>query len=319
MARSGSTLLARELDTLEDVAVGIEEDIPDGLVEGRKVKLNNEADLKIYVDRIFQGKKLRAWNVNKNALMEKIHSNNEFPIYYDSILKALLSLYFQDNSASHIIHKKGSYHLKIDRVRELFPDSKFIHVGRDPRGIYNSQKKARDSTTGSPMSIRILTFCFQYKHSWNMVGKHKDRDYFRLVRYEDLIDNKAGEIDNLLKYIGVKNAQYTESNDYFTRIPESQKSLHANVSRDMLVGRKDAWKHELRPYEIYILQKALKKEMREGGYAKEKLGFFKIDRKWFVVRKLMVFHVKNGLKTCFPQFYNKLKRLINSNFKHDEM
>ena len=161
MARSGSTLLARELDALKDVAVSIEEDIPDGLVKGQEVKINDEKELEQYLDHIFQDRKLGAWGISKDRLKNVLLRDYGFPLYFNSILEALLDLYFQQDAATHLIHKKGNYYRVIPQVKKLFPDSAIIYLGRDPRAIYNSQQRYRDSTTGVLMSTSILTFCFQ--------------------------------------------------------------------------------------------------------------------------------------------------------------
>jgi predicted transposase YbfD/YdcC len=309
MARSGSTLLARELDALSNVAVTIEEDIPDGIVKGHPVELHNEKEVDQYLDEIFQGEKLRSWNVQRESLKTEIFRHTNYPVHYDHVLRSLHALYFARHDSSVVVHKKGSYYRAIERVRELFADAKFIHVVRDPRAVYNSQKKSRDSFTGKPMTTKLLTFCFRYKHAMRLTRKHKGHNYFYELRYEDIIDQRNEAIARLAGFMNVEGLSEQEDTSYYSRIPDKQKALHANVREHIVSERKHAWKSELKAREIFLLQTLLKKEMREKGYTPDTISFWKLRRKGSVLGTLLIFYSKNAFKTCFPLWYNKLKRL----------
>src|SRR6056297_2311204 len=181
MARSGSTLVARELSRFEALSVGIEESLPDGIVKGEEVLLEDRDELEEWLERAWKDEKLAAWGIEQDALRNRLINNHPFPLRFREILEELLRLYFDRDLSDCVIHKKGPYYQYIDSVMAQFPDARFIHVDRDPRGIYNSQKKARRSHSGDKMAESMTTFAFQYLAAQWALCRHQKETWFHVV------------------------------------------------------------------------------------------------------------------------------------------
>ena len=309
MPRAGSTLLARELDRCEGLAVGIEESLPDGIEWGEPVKIHSLQDLEHYLNQAFRDEKIRAWGLEKRRVREKLLADHAFPLDFSHVIDALLSLYFGDPVPGCVIHKKGPYYRHIEKVRKLFPESGIIFMDRDPRAIYNSQKQALRSDSGRPMAGSLSTFVFQYIESQQIMKRYVPEDFFYVVTYEDLLANLSGEINRLLGFLGVP-AGYSAESSYERRIPLAQRHLHTNLGKGMMHGRIDAWKEELPVDEIYFLQKVLKRTLRNKGSETRLVRWRQVTDKPAVARQLIHFYFKYTVKRLAPGFYRLMKRFI---------
>lgn len=306
MARSGSTLLARELDRCSNVSVTIEENLPDGIARGAKVVLRNEGDLDAYLDQAWHDDKLVSWGVDRHTLRRELVESNRFPLFFRDILSALIRLYLQEDPSRCVIHKKGPYYLHADAVRREFPGSRMVHVDRDPRAIYNSQKRTLQSNGAGSMAEPVVTFAFQYLASCEVMARNQGETDFLVVRYEDLLDDPEGETSRVMKFLGQQPGSRGESR-YAGRIPPDQQHMHGNLDKDMMGGRRSAWKEELTPDEIIFLQKALKQTLQKKGYPLVDVSFpgFAV---WLRTHfRLAFFYLKYAAKRHMPGLYLWIK------------
>jgi hypothetical protein len=309
MPRAGSTLLARELDRCEGLAVGIEETLPDGMVWGEPVKIQSRQDLDYYLNQAFRDEKIRAWGVEKRRVRDKLLADDAFPLDFSDVLVAFLSLYFGNSVPGCVIHKKGPYYRHIEKVRKLFPESGIIFMDRDPRAIYNSQRQALRSNSGKPMAGSLSTFTFQYLESQQVIKRYLDEDFFCRVTYEDLLADPSGVIHRLLDFLGIA-ANHSADSFYESRIPSAQQHLHTNLGKGMLNGRTRAWKEELPVDDIYFLQKVLKQTLRNNGYGVRPVEWREVRDKAAMLRQLIHFYFKYTLKRLAPGFYHLIKRFV---------
>ena len=306
MARSGSTLVARELDRLEAVSVGIEESLPDGIVKGEEVLLESPEELDDYLERAWQDEKLAAWGVAPQALKKRLITNHSFPLRFREILEELLGHYFNHESGGsgeYLVHKKGPYYLHVDRVREQFPHARFIHIDRDPRGIYNSQKKARRSNSSRTMAEPLTTFAFQYLAAQHAISRYQREPYFHVVCYEDFVKDPQRKLMRIQELLGLQKLQANEHGSYFERIPGGQHHLHKNLSKEVLPERALSWKQELEASELYFIQHALGKTLRRKGYETVGVKPGSLPCKMRVWPKLIWFYLKYSVKSHFPSLY----------------
>lgn len=306
MARSGSTLLAGELDKYKAIGVTIEENIPDGLLKGEKLCINNIKELDQYLQLLYEDEKLKAWNIDRKQLRGLL-IQHEFPILLNHVIKSLHQLYFSEEPQM-IIHKKGRYYLKINEIRKLFPNARFLHIDRDPRAIYNSQKEAKDSVTGEVMCKSIVAFALGYKLAQCIIKKHNTEAYLHLVYYENILNNIETEIEAVLNFFEVHNQDRDDHSSYYQKIPESQKYLHKNVEGSLFPQRSTAWKNELENEEIFFLQSVLKKDLKDKKYAFVKIQFKDIPKKLYLIKLLWAFYSRYLFKLTFPYLYKILKR-----------
>lgn len=261
MSRSGSTFLAKELNKYKDILVGIEGEFNDGFYKPFPSIDNNES-LYNYIESTYNStfSKIKYWNIDKNKLFLYL-KEKKYPITFKNFLYGILNLYFNGIENNEIvIHKAGIYHKYIDKIRSEFGDVKFIFINRDPRSIYNSQKKTTGSESGNPFTTSIEAFVKKYKDEHHLLKKHIGKDYLYILKYEDLIKSKEHVLEKIIKFVGsegVKNDTRMEK-EYYERIPEKQKIMHLKLKEKADTSRISPWKNELTLKENYILQKYLK-------------------------------------------------------------
>ncbi|MFW6016650.1 MAG: sulfotransferase, partial [bacterium] len=245
LARSGSTLLSKKLSQFSNFGVGIEEDIEDNISKGC-FKLQNEVDLDKYLDRIFLEVKFKNWNLNKVNLRTRLIDNFKFPLTYYEVLTEIFNLYFAGETKEVYIHKKGNYYLYWREVLKTFPNSKFIFIYRDPRAIFNSQNKNKNSQN-KIMQKSIYTFAYSYKLAHKLLCRlNKRKNKLLVFKYEDLVINEDNIIKLIVDFLEVKNVIKSENNDYYRRIPQNQLHLHNNVKLEYNDNKRiNAWKSEL--------------------------------------------------------------------------
>ena len=273
LARSGSTLLASELDQYESIGVTLEENLPDGIKKGKPVKIKDSKALEDYLEEIYRDKKFQAWDIDKSRLKEAILGSYPFPLRYKDILNVIHYLYFAGNMPEMVIHKQGNYCLLIEKVRKEFPDAMILFIDRDPRAIHNSQKKSINSISEKFMNAGIVRFALTYKRMQEIIRRKGNDAFFYTINYEDLIKYPDQELKKILDFFQIRSAGKNTSKSYFSRIPGRQKHLHQNVPENYNSFGITRWKEELEDHRIAFLQTVLRRELLN-----KELEFFSMDR-----------------------------------------
>jgi Sulfotransferase family len=93
----------------------------------------------------------------------------------------------------------------VARLRSEFPRAKFIHMIRHPYAVYASHRHAaRQAQRRLHEAPRILDdLSRSYRIAERMSSGNPSADY-RVLRYEDLIDNPSAEIARLAVFLGIE-------------------------------------------------------------------------------------------------------------------
>jgi hypothetical protein len=146
LSRSGSTLLSRLLDELDEVGVTIEGAVPDGMTIPW-IEITDAPSLDRALDALFAQWKFSHWGVNRDALRERLIGSG-YPVHFRAWLTAILDCYFSARPGLKAqVYKRGAYADHLDDLHERIPNAKVIAIVRDPRGAYCSQIR-RGSTLG---------------------------------------------------------------------------------------------------------------------------------------------------------------------------
>ena len=152
-----------------------------------------------------------------------------------------------------------------------FPDSKLINLVRDPRAIYVSMLKERLSRESSWLSlktllhqfIRFVYVCYQYRAMLKVHLHHRSSADYYFLKYEDFIDDPEKQVRELCRFCAVDFTQEMLSP------PTGAGSFYgAKMQADRGFDRqaKDRWKERIPPVYRRLLERLLRKEMREFGY-----------------------------------------------------
>ncbi|MFP4027802.1 MAG: sulfotransferase family protein [Candidatus Brocadiia bacterium] len=266
--RSGSTLLSKMLDGYRDVTVSLEANLPDGIVR-EEFHASSQSNLKEEIDELYEDRKFRNWDIPKHILIKRMQQI-QFPVHFSDILPILLEegARARGQSPSVCVYKTGGYTLHIPKLRSLFPDSKILIALRDPRAVYNSQKKAIGSKTDRPMAVNPIAFTRLKRRKYRTMRLLKRKRWFKVVQYENLVCNPTEVVEKVLSFLEVPARPDTGQRCYEDAIPPSQQHLHPLIHEKPRKDRIDAWQSELSVEEIWLLDLILGDEMQRWGYEK---------------------------------------------------
>jgi hypothetical protein len=296
-ARSGSTFLASLLNSIDEVGVTIEDSIPWGI---GLIDYNFKSKDRIY-RALVNDVKFKEWNID-NSIVKKIINNNSH------ILVNILEAYFNNKKKeiNHYIYKCPIYIQCPEIIFRKFPHAKIIHIYRDPRAVYSSQKNNKISTSNKLFSTNPYTFSKVWKKAINNSFEMQTDKRFYNIEYESLINETNVTLKAIAKFIGVEY-KITNKSDYYLDIPRKQKYLHKNVNNKPLENRIDAWEQILTKEEIIIIELCLGEEMVKLGY---KMKCLKNDLKSkLLLLKYVIMHYIGFFSNFFRLLF-KFKTLV---------
>lgn len=270
ISRSGSTFLCSELAKLPDVSVGIEAGFPgfpDRLIPKRFVPIRSEEQLNEYLNLLFADIRFKEWGLDRTKLTNDLKEKG-WPIEFSDVFKACFEGYFSpDKLGSVWVHKAGGYLNDFEFCNAQFPSSKQIFVVRDPRSIYNSQKTAKDLYSTGTMGVNVMSFISEYQRRVSRaleLAKHNKN--VLLVKYEEMVDDLDSTLVRIKAFIGYVETGAVSVDSYSDRIPENQRSLHANVGQSAKPELKTKWKKGLTDLDLKLIEEGLKGIMLELSY-----------------------------------------------------
>ncbi len=264
VSRSGSTLLARMLDEYAEVGVSLEARLPDGILYP-PVPLRCPADVPAALKVLYGDPKFRQWGIDRDALAAAL-AQGPFPIPYDRLLRTVLAAYFEGEPPPTVVCKFGYYVEHVEKVRAAIPGARFLFVMRDPRAVYNSQRRSLNSESGRPMSTNPLRVARRFVALERIVRAHRDAAWFHTLRYEDLIRNTETEVQRVAAFLGLRSGQKADGPSYDERIPAAERHLHELVGGEARQERIDAWSRELSAAEILAIERVAGEAMARHGY-----------------------------------------------------
>jgi hypothetical protein len=133
--------------------------------------------------------------------------------------------------------------------------------------------------------------------------------------YEDLMDIQENVLAAIYDFAGVPNEK-SECDNYVGVLSEEHKNIHTNVNKPAQKQRMEAWKEELDPVYISIIQSFAGKSLLKNAYTIETihLSFSQRIKKYyflwaFLLRPKEIYVV---LKDFFKLRYFSSYRLVDS-------
>lgn len=174
-----------------------------------------------------------------------------------------------------VVDKNPSYSLHMPLLNRLYPEAKFIVIVRDYRDNVVSRRKYSDKAVS----------LFNLAAAWNFYYKNVFRSVKKLglsahiVRYEDLAQAPEKTLRSLCNYLGTEydpemlqfqsfskkikdHARVAVSGEKFEKIS----SMHSNLDKEVNTDRVDAFRQELSPAEISLLDMACHKYGKQFNY-----------------------------------------------------
>jgi hypothetical protein len=190
--RSGTTLVQRLLDSHPDVVGGPE--------------LNAISD----IVALFTQMRMRI----EEERTDFYCNTEQLNVLFRKFILSLFEEVRTQHKAIWISEKTPSNVLVFKELLKIIPGAKFIYIERDPKDVlasyYTVKRIALEKGKKSPALYRIFFLSLDdvYEHmeaGHSFCEKHQNVSY--VLRYEDLVNNPATEMQHLLEFLGLPYSQ----------------------------------------------------------------------------------------------------------------
>lgn len=263
--RSGSTLLRNML--MQSAIAHIPPESDDRLVEAIKI-FHRNASWNDRVEAVLSDLKahpaFKSWNIDFHSIADSLNSTSAEQQTLNTILNEVYWNHASLNGydSVSVIGDKTPYLVNhISDILAIYPFTKFIFMKRDPRSVVSSMilmKKGR-------FTLESAIQRWKAANSKALKASSRIPQKFKLVSYEDLINNTKPTLSEICSFIDVpysdsmlKNSAIDLGDDYL--------SHHKNVKKPISEESLDKWKTNLTKNEIQTINRKCKKLMTKLNY-----------------------------------------------------
>ena len=195
-------------------------------------------------------------------LKAKIDSNLD-------IIDCFFEYFLTKNNVERIGAKYPVFISDTNKLIRWHPDSKIVHLIRDPRAIYCSKRKDPFSKKikekynfFSPLLdvITLLRLSFEYWLSYRIHKKYSAKEWYYLLRYEDVLRNPELELKNLCNFLEIN---FEKKMLYADGMPSSHTET---IKKGFDKNRAYAWKYDIKKWEYKIINLLTAKSRKIFGY-----------------------------------------------------
>ncbi|MCS4502496.1 sulfotransferase [Arhodomonas aquaeolei] len=267
-SRSGSTYFSRKLDeNTSDIVVTPEVNIE---YAARLVCAHGAGEDEV-VSALERGRFFSSLGVNSSLVRQR---KGEFgKKLLRNIVREALGVYCErrgKKNTSTVVIKKGN-NLNVWRcLLDVFPESRFIYLRRDPRAVFSSKKRTRrpyypEEFMGWAGVLWAARVWSRYEKNANRVA---NSGRMMMIRFEDLASREVYTFHSVCDWLGSTwgdDRCAAGGKGYFIAPKEREihgKALSSSVDRNAI----ESWKGELNKFEVSVLEFLLKKSMSKAGY-----------------------------------------------------
>lgn len=291
--RSGTTMMRYVLETSDRIAIARESHFMGHILGRRGARhffrragdLQDDDSLRRIVDMIYSGEyeKLAGWRrpspywywLKEEVPREEIERRLLAAERTErGIFEAFLRVY-ADVHGKPVMGEKTPTHLNyVETLLEWFPDARVIHMLRDPRAVYASdryRRQTRDRFHYSLMrKVPLLLESYLlilYSVSWRRALKKHERllkrypGKYMLVRFEDVVKKPAETLPAVFSFLNVAMPESVVSD---VEVPARHGMRSSGEGIDP--GAADRWRERIRTPARRFLELMLRGPMRRYGY-----------------------------------------------------
>lgn len=301
--RSGTTLLGSILGSTESTIVTPESHFKQTIankIKNKKTGLINAKQLSNELNNSFR---FSLWNIDTPAA-ENYPEELE-PCDYRDLIYDLVTGYQANNKLENwstwIDHTPQNLQ-NVKMLLEIFPEAKFIHIIRDPRGTASSILPL----DWGPNDAKTAAYFWLYKLSFGLAAELSYPDKVYRVHYEDLVQSPRKTVEGLCKFCSISFIPEMLEGKNFIK-PEYTKRQHLLVGGLPDTSKIESWKNKLSDTEIFTIESITEDLLHMTGYHPENRT--PLHRNYF--RKLI-----NNIKDSFARGIKKIRFNIRKKYFH---
>jgi hypothetical protein len=279
--RSGTSLLRSILAAHPDVAIPTE-----SLFIIDYLRVQDRIELGKLIDLIVREPELQEWGFQ--YAQEDLESCGSVP----AVIRRLHELYAHSRGKVRWGQKTPRFVRSLDLLAVNFPDSRFIHLVRDPRAVVSS---LIDSDVHRSDPLHGVT-------RWiNDVGAgvaFESDQPARILRtsYEHLVAEPRRSLERICEFLNLDfEPGMIEHRGGRETYGEFYNNIHANLDRELSAEHRETWRRKLNPGEIGLIEFKAGNLMRRLGYEPQQepasppatlAARFRLRRLWNLIPQL---------------------------------
>ncbi|MDB5391462.1 MAG: hypothetical protein JWM11_7108 [Planctomycetaceae bacterium] len=191
---------------------------------------------------------------------------------YDDLFLVLLMLYANARGKRRIGEKSPRHLFHVSAILKAFPQAKFMCLIRDPRAVVRSEM---ETTWGSKSVGRITRRWCRVARTATELQQRLQPSQFRLVRYEDLVQDAEAVLKGLCEFLG---EQFEPEMLNFQERPTIEQGFRPDelwkhkTLRPVDRSRVDQWQTELTASQIAMIERRSREWLQRFGYAESGLS-----------------------------------------------
>ena len=259
VGRSGTSLLQSILNSHSKISFLPETQFLRNYVFKKNVSINN-SNYKEIISQLEKDPRFSRLNICPKIVIEK--SKNMIDVY-----RNITNFYLKNKNKEIIGDKDPKIIENIKVLNYFFPNSKIIHIIRDPRDVVLSRTKARWSKK-YPYFMHSIIYYLQMTLGRKMLYKYYNKNNFYEIKYEDLIKDPDYELKKICNFLEV---------EYENNILNYHNSSKELVSKDEFEWKKETfnpvdnknfnkWKKEFNFFKILIIESICYSHIKENFY-----------------------------------------------------
>lgn len=244
-SRSGSTMLASNLYRVAGINVMPENNfIPRLLLSNPQVDSPESARRSI--DLIYQERQFEELDISKTRFYEAFDSVDGKFTTKELCERCIRVVATELNyDPQNLILIKCACYETMKEIGQIWPETRFVHIVRDGRAVFNSLRSNRSIFRDQPMNDNVVSAALSWSRKVKMTKECKT---CLTIRYEDYLRNEPKLTADILEFLEIppdKRFADDSKGEFSERIGESQRDLHKNVGKASVTSRGEAWRAEM--------------------------------------------------------------------------
>lgn len=188
-----------------------------------------------------------------------------------SLLGVVLRGYAQQYGKPRWGDKRPAYYRDVAVIRRLLPDAQFVHVVRDGRDCVASLKRMRWWKHGIEETISTWAMSVDFGARWQ---RRLGPANWHELQYEHLVTDPATELRRLCAFLGedYDEAMASPGDVAAVAVPKRKAAWHGRTGRPMDAARVAAYRTDLEPAELALMERVAGDRLERFGYALDGSG-----------------------------------------------
>lgn len=231
-----------------------------------------------FVDDLFKVRYFDKWLFNREELLYSLMELKGRCTFQDMVLQVYKNYHsvYKKGGIKMIGDKNPMYSLYPQRIHQLFPQSKIIHITRDYRDNYVSLTNVNFEVPVVP--IVIYRWKYALMKMWHLKANNPGLVYS--LKYEDLVADPELHCRLMYEFLGIEFDptvlefyQKKQEAEKAYAADDTVKQIHKSLFNPISTDRTETWKTEMTKRQIRVADLVVGKTAEKAGYTRMFKGF----------------------------------------------